>query len=82
MNDKKFTKMATIAKTYERCEAEGIGISKNLIRQLVLTRTIPTVRVGKNTHLINYDQLMQFLENGTPQQRNASDGSIRRIEAI
>lgn len=79
MNEKKFTKMATIAKTHERCEAEGIGISKNLIRQLVLTRTIPVVRVGKNTHLINWDQLIQFLEDGTPQHRTEDNGSIRRI---
>ena len=78
----KWMKMATIAKTYERCEAEGIGISRNLIRQLVLTGTINSVKVGKSTHLINWDQLILFLTQGTPREADVNEqGLIRRIEA-
>ena len=73
--------MNTIAGTYERCQSEGVGISRNLIRELALSGTIPTVLVGKNTRLINFDVLMNFLNTGTPEKKpeyNASD--IRRIE--
>lgn len=71
-------KMNTISGTYERCQAENIGISKNLIRQLALNGTIPTVLVGKKTHLINYDILMEYLKTGTV----TKDKSIENIRQL
>lgn len=79
--EKHFTKMATIAKTFERCEAERIGISKNLIRGLAKAGKIPCVLVGESTLLINYDGLIDYLNTGTQQiqtQQNATDKSRLR----
>lgn len=53
----------TISGTYKRCCDEEIGISRNLIRNLALSGTIPTVQAGKTT-LINYDVLMNYLNTG------------------
>ncbi len=78
MIEKKWTTMATIARTHERAVHEGLGVSRNLIRELAITETIPTVLVGKNTRLINWDVFVNFLRNGSPQQRE-QPGQIRKI---
>jgi hypothetical protein len=73
-----YTKIATINKTFERCQAENIGISKHLIRSLASSGQIPTIQAGK-TKLVNYEILMEFL-NGTIQPRQPEiAGQIRPI---
>lgn len=57
--------MNTINGTYERCQMENIGISKNLIRSLVKSGTIPYVRVGSNQVLINFEVLINYLVTGS-----------------
>lgn len=59
-----YNKMATIQKTYERCQSEGIGISRNLIRNLAISGEVPCVLAG-TTRLLNYDKLLEYLETGT-----------------
>jgi hypothetical protein len=76
-----FTKIATISKTFERCQAENIGISKHLIRSLSASGQIPTIMAGK-TRLINYDVLMEFLNTGSIQRavnKTPEAGGIRPI---
>ncbi|MDD4592241.1 MAG: hypothetical protein PHG06_17715 [Parabacteroides sp.] len=74
-----FTKIATINKTFERCQAENIGISKHLIRQLASSGQIPSIMAGK-TRLINYDLLLDFLNNGTVQTpQSETAGHIKPI---
>ena len=84
MNEqKKWTTMATIQRSFERAEAEGLGISRNLIRSLALSGEIPSVHVGNNTRLINWHVLMDYLYAGTQQKKEArktNPGAIRRIE--
>lgn len=81
--EKKWTTMATIGRTFERAEAEGLGISKNLIRSLAKSGEIPSVLVGNNTRLINFELLLAFLyaENQPKEGPCKKDpGTIRRIE--
>ena len=59
--------MNTINGTFKRCEREGIGISKNLLRSLVKSNIIPYVRVGNNQVLINFEVLKDYLTAGTVQ---------------
>lgn len=72
--------MNSIQGTYERCQAENIGLSKNLLRNLIKSDTIPCVRVGKNQVLINYDVLMEYLNTGTVQSTKQKEyGVIRPV---
>ncbi len=72
--------MNTINGTYERAVKEGLGISKNLLRSLVKSNTIPYVRVGNNQVLINFSVLQNFLITGTAQPPELkANGEIRRI---
>lgn len=83
MNERKWTTMATIGGTFERAQAEGLGLSRNLIRNLALSGEIPTVKVGTNTRLINWYVLMDYLYQGTPPKEDARQkdpGVLRRIE--
>jgi excisionase family DNA binding protein len=54
----------TINGTFDRCQRENIGISKNLLRSLVKSNTIPYVKVGNNQTLINFEVLKAFLFTG------------------
>jgi len=72
--------MNTINGTYDRAAREGLGISKNLLRSLVKSNTIPYVKVGNNQVLINFETLKTFLFTGnatTPQSKTA--GQIPQI---
>lgn len=72
--------MNTINGTYERAVKEGLGISKNLLRSLIKSNTIPYVKVGNNQVLINFEVLQNFLVTGNataPQPETA--GQIRPI---
>ncbi len=76
-----FTKIATISKTFERCQAENIGISKHLIRQLCASGQIPTIKAG-TTNLINYDLLMEFLNTGTVQRPEFKAPEVGKVKPI
>ena len=76
-----FTKIATISKTYERCQAENIGISKHLIRSLAASEQIPSIMAGK-TRLINYDVLMEFLNTGSIQKPKFMGPEVGCIKPI
>ena len=83
MENKRFNQMATIQSTFDRCEAEGIGLSKNFIRTAILTGQIPSVLVGNRTRLINWNHILAFIETGTPQKEEKPElGVIRRIEVL
>lgn len=72
--------MNTINGTFERCQKENIGISKNLIRSMVKSNTIPYVRVGSNQVLINFEVLKNYLSTGTVQTpESRSNREIRPI---
>lgn len=82
METKRFCQMGSIQSTFERCQAEGIGLSRNFIRNAVLTGQIPSVLTGNRTRLINWSHLMAFIETGTPTKEDQYEtGVIRRIEA-
>ena len=83
MTEKKWPVMATIAGTHARSEAEGLGLSKNLIRNLILSGTVKSVKVGKNTRLINWYCLMDFLYGKTAANETEipEKNVIRKIEA-
>ena len=76
-----FTKIATISKTFERCQAENIGISKHLIRSLAASGQIPSIKAGTTT-LINYDVLMEFLNNGTVQHPETKVPEVGKVRPI
>lgn len=73
--------MNTIQGTYDRTVSEGIGISKHAIRMLVLSNQLPSVKLGKGTHLINYNVLLNFLNTGSNDIKPiTNDNQIRKIE--
>jgi excisionase family DNA binding protein len=43
--------------------AEYYGLPKHFVRQLVLTKTIPSIKAGKK-YLINENILENYLQNG------------------
>ena len=72
--------MNTINGTYNRCQLENIGISKNLLRSMVKDGIIACVHVGKNQVLINYDVLMSYLNTGGVQTSTPEvSGDIRPV---
>lgn len=63
-------------------EDPGTCISEHYIRNLVKRGVIPSVSVGKRHRLINYDKLLEYLENPMePEEDEGEDavGGIRRI---
>ena len=82
MENKRWNQMATTQATADRCEALGIGLSRNFIRTAILTGQIPSVLVGNRTRLINWNHILAFIEAGTPiKEETHEPGVIRRIEA-
>ena len=73
-----YTKIATISKTFERCEAEHIGVSKHLLRSLVKSGQLPVVWAG-NVALINWDTLQALLNGEIQPQRSEVTGQIKPI---
>lgn len=72
--------MATITTTFERCQADNLGISKNLLRQLVKSGEIPSILVGKSTRLINYDLLLKYLNGeATIRETHQRHDDISRV---
>lgn len=70
--------MNTIDKTYEICKQNDIGISKNAIRQLAKQGKVPCVTIGKKI-LINYEGLINFLNNSFIIQPETTSTGISRI---
>lgn len=70
--------MNTINETFERAQAENIGVSKNFIRQAVRSGSLPAVRAG-NKALINWNTFTTFLETPAPVEPEPSAGGIRKI---
>lgn len=72
--------MNTIAQTHERAQEEGLGVSRNFIRQSVLNGYLPCVRAG-NKRLINWDIFMDFLTNPppAPEEPKHSASGIRAV---
>lgn len=73
--------MNTIDQTHKRAVEEGLGVSKNFIRQSVINGSLPCVRAG-NRYLINWTNFLQFLE--TPQliQQSESQAKVGGIRPV
>ena len=58
-------------------------ISRNFIRQLVITRKVKSVKAG-NKYLVNLDEMLEYLAN-PPEVKEETEvieyGKLRRIEA-
>ena len=74
----KFTQVATIPKTAERCEAEGLGITEWQLRSWCRAGALPTTKAGRKS-LIYWPNLLRFLESGIPEREEESPASIRKI---
>lgn len=75
----KFTQVATIPKTAQRCKAEGIGLSENQLRTLCARGELKHTQMGHKA-LIYWPNLIELLERGTPPQEDTTVyGKIRRI---
>lgn len=73
--------MNTVNETFERAQAENIGVSKNFIRQAVRSGSLPCVRAGAK-YLINWNTFISFLENPPPlEQPDQGAKGIRRVGA-
>lgn len=68
----KFTMMATIPKTAERCQAEGLGITARQLRNWCRDGRLKHIQEGRIA-LIYWPNLLDFL---------AGDGSARELEIV
>jgi excisionase family DNA binding protein len=70
-----FTEVATIEKTYERSEAENLGINRTFLRRHCIDGSLKAVKSGTK-YLIYWPNLLRLLENGDcvegPKQRNGT----------
>ena len=74
--------LQTLDGTYKRAVEENLGISKNALRDLVLSGTIPSICIGesKRTRLINFEILRSFLYSWEVHVPQAPEpGQIRKI---
>ncbi len=64
MEDKKMSRVRTLKEAHNIIKAEdsGSSISYTLIRRLVLTGKIPTIKSGKK-RLIDVDVLIKYINN-------------------
>ena len=60
-----------------KAEDPNTNVTEHYLRQLVKSGAVPTVTVGRNRKLLNYDNLIEFLENPQPIERAVN--GIRRI---
>ena len=67
----------SIAKTAERCKAEGIPLPEKALRRFVKTGEIPSIQTGKKT-LLYFPNVRRFIEKGT-EANEPEQGKIRRI---
>jgi len=61
-----------------RQEDPACALTKNALRQMVISRRIPAVMAGCK-YLVNLDALQTYLENPLPQEQEPERGKIRRI---
>ena len=71
--------MNTINETARLCKENGIGISRNHLRYLASSGSIPSVKIG-NKILINWDKLIEYLNTNTLDPIDTSSG-IKKISA-
>lgn len=71
--------MNTINETTRLCKENGIGISRNHLRYLASSGSIPSVKIG-NKILINWDKLIEYLNTHKLEPVDTSAG-IRKISA-
>ena len=77
----KYADMLSIAKTAERCKAEGIPLSEKLIRKLVKSDELPAVRSGKKA-LLYFPNVLEFVKSGNNRRDQADQtGKIRPLRA-
>lgn len=79
METVKFTQVATIPKTAQRCKAEGIGLSAQQLRCLCKAGQLKHTKMGR-TALIYWPNLIEMLESGgEPSPPPIKPGQIRPI---
>lgn len=74
-------RMRTISAAYAMLKEDdpNTAVSMNYLRRIVLTGQIPVHQVG-NKRLLNYDALLEFLENPVETvESDSQHGTIRRI---
>lgn len=67
----------SIARTAERCKAEGIPLSEKALRRFVKSGEIPSIQTGKKA-LLFFPNVRRFIEEGT-ETKEPEQGKIRRI---
>lgn len=72
--------MLSIAKTAERCKAEGIPLSEKAIRRFVKDGSLPAVQTGKKA-LVYFPNVKEFIKQGNNQAIDPETlrDKIRRI---
>ena len=73
-------KMNSISETFRLCKENQIGVSKKLLLQLAKTGEIPSIQSGRSI-LINWDRLMEYLDNSRITQEKKNPSGIRKISA-
>jgi hypothetical protein len=72
------TQTNTIQGTYERAVSEGLGVSRNFIRQACLDGRLKCNRAGKK-FLIFWPNLLELLQNGDAELESVADNVIRKL---
>jgi hypothetical protein len=67
----------SIAKTAERCNAEGIPLSEKALRHFVKSKAIPAIQTGKKA-LLFFPNVRKFVESGNTEEENER-GLIRKV---
>lgn len=67
----------SIAKTAERCKAEGIPLAEKALRRFVKDGDIPSIQTGKKV-LLFFPNVRRFVETGN-ETKDPEQGKIRRI---
>ena len=68
----------TINETARLCKEKNIGISRNHIRYLANSGTVPSVKIG-NKVLVNWEQLLFYLNNNTLSNNQDEEHGIRKV---
>lgn len=58
-----YSDMLTIAKTAERCKADGIPLSEKSLRRFVKDASLPSTHTGKKA-LIYFPNVLEFVKRG------------------
>lgn len=62
-----------------RKEDPHTQVTEHYLRHLIKTGAVPSVKVGNNRRLINYDLLLEYLTSPTAQSDEKEVGGIRRL---